>query len=334
MEKEQSDEQSYDELYNQGFDEQNTEVKAHEEKEEVIEEDNIEEDIDTSKEQPTEEEESEEKKESKEESEEDESKEEDTTEEKDSDSVEEEIYTITIGGQEVNLTIDEMKIFAQKGGDYTRKTQDLAKNRADVELMIEKGLSREDLVMIADIKSGNKEAFAVLAKQAGIDPVEVEEDSTYKPEVVNHNYELNDIISDIRNDSVNGNTIDNWVAALPNSARSSFADNPAILKGLHIDTVNGVSKEIMPEVIKQLAMNPNADFVQVYQSVGQAYVNRKAETKEKEIKTVSKKPEAKRETKQRANISKTKTTHLKDHQDIWEDDELYESMKKKLADMK
>lgn len=311
-----SEEQSYDELYDKGFEEQDTSVEQSEE--DIIEEEEVEEE---SLEQPTEEDESEQEEEAL-----DEEEETDTTEEDESDSIDEpETYSITIGGQEVNLTLEEMKLFAQKGGDYTRKTQDLAKSRADIELMNEKNLSHEDLVMLADIKSGNKEAFAAMAKQAGIDPLDVEDTSSYVPEVAERNFELEDVISGIREDTVNGSTIDGWISALPQGVKKVLAEQPAVLKGLHIDTINGVSKDIMPEVIKQLAMNPNADFVDTYQTVGNKAVEpKKAEPKE----------EATRETKKRATITKTKTTHLKDHQDIWEDDKMFETMKKQLAALK
>ena len=310
-----SEEQSYDELYDKGFEEQDTSVEKSEEDlvEEEVEEESLE--------QPTEEEESEQEEEAL-----DEEEETDTTEEEDSDSIDEtETYSITIGGQEVSLTLEEMKLFAQKGGDYTRKTQDLAKSRADIELMTEKNLSHEDLVMLADIKNGNKEALAKLANNAGIDPLDVEDTSSYVPEVTERNFELEDVISGIRDDSVNGSTIDGWISALPQGVKKVLAEQPAVLKGLHIDTINGVSKDIMPEVIKQLAINPNADFVDMYQAVGnKAVKSKKAEPKE----------EATRETKKRATIAKTKTTHLNDHQDIWDDDKMFETMKKQLAALK
>jgi len=331
-----SEEQSYDELYDKGFNEQDTTVDNTEEDsteetldDATVEEEIVKEEVDESLEQPTGEE-------TKEETEETSTSEEetDTTEETKSDSVEEETYSITIGGQEITLSLEEMKQFAQKGGDYTRKTQDLAKNRADIELMNEKGLSHEDLVILADIKAGNKEALAVLARQANIDPLDVEENPTYEPKVEQRNFELEDVISDIKNDANNLGTIDGWLSVLPDATKKSFADNPAILKGLHADTVNGISKDIMPEVIKALAFNPNADFLATYQAIGQAVVNSKA-VEEPEAKAEVK-PQASREDKLKAtaNKSRPKNTHLKDHQDVWEDNDLYESMKKQLAEMK
>lgn len=329
-----STEQSYDELYDKGFDEKDTAIEVLEEEtpveEEEIEEESLEEEeSEETLEQPTDEEDAPEETDG----EPDEDTEEDATEEEPSDSTEEpETYSITIGGQEVNLTLDEMKLFAQKGGDYTRKTQDLAKSRAEIEFMKEHGLSHEDLVTLKDIKTGNKEAFAAIAKQAGIDPLDVQEDTSYKPEVAQRNFELEDVVSEIRNDTTNGSVIDGWISALPQNVKDSMAETPAILKGLHVDTVNGIGKEIMPEVIKQLAINPNADFVSLYQSVGNEIVSRQ-EPKEEEKPS---KPEAKRETKKRAAVSKKKTqsSHLKDHQDVWDDDELFESMKKQLEDLK
>ena len=311
-----STEQSeYDELYAKGFNEQITDVDAVEEvaisTEEEVESEEQPEVVEV---EPTEEPLDEEGE-----------PEADTETEEDSNESEQK-HSITIGGQEVSLTLEELRIFAQKGGDYTRKTQDLAKSRADIELMNDKNLSHEDLVMLADIKSGNKEALAVLANKAGIDPLDVDENSSYKPEVVEKNYALQDVVSEIRNDKDNGTIIDNWIAVLPEDVKSSFAKQPEILRGLHIDTKNGIGKEIMPDLIKEMAMNPNIDFVETYNTIGQKIVN------SREAKEV--KPEATRETKKKATVTKTKKTHIKDHQDVWNDDELYEKMKKQLADLR
>ena len=194
--------------------------------------------------------------------------------------------------------------------------------------MTNRNLSHEDLVILADIKDGNKEALARLANNAGIDPLDVEDNTSYAPKIDNTNYELQDVVESIRSDADNGTLIDNWLGALPNSAKVAIADNPQILKGLHIDTISGVSKDIMPEVIKQLMLNPSANFVETYQVVGQKTVKQEA-TEE-----VKAKPEANRETKKKASVSKTKPSKIKEHQDVWNDDELYESMKAKLAKMR
>ena len=322
-----SEEQAeYDALYAKGFDESLTST------EDVVEEDVVEEEQEEAQEeteeQPQDEDESEQEDETL-----DEEEESDTTEEEESDSDEKpepKKRTLKYKGQELSLTEDERDALAQKGFDYTAKTQDLSLNRADIEFMAENGLSHKDLVMLNDIKNGNKEALAKLANTSGIDPIDVEDDSAYVPEVKETNYALKDAVDAIKADTENAPVIDGYISALPQSVKDVFVASPNILSGLHQDVRDGLAKEIMPEVIKQMAINPNADFMQLYASVGNQVVSAKGEAPKKETK-----PEAKRETKKRASVTKSKSNaNLKEHQDVWNDDKLFKDMKAQLARMK
>lgn len=299
--------EEYDELYDKGFEDKDTSIDGAEDKEEEVEqEEQPEEGVDDAEEETSDEEVTEEP--------------EDETTEEDSRK-----YTITYKGQEMNLTEDEIKTMAQKGFDYTSKTQSLAKQRDIVELAVEHGLTKEDLKILADAKSGNKEAMAMIASKGGIDPYDIEEVGEYKPEVSNRNYELEDIVQDIKSDMNNGSTIDTWITQLPDGAVDSFRTNPSVLKGLHIDAQKGIAQKVMPEVIKYMAMNPGADFVQAYAGIGQQIVGQAQQTQE---------PEARRvvdsATKKKASISKKSSNakHISDQKDIWNDDELYAKMQK------
>jgi len=292
--------ESYDELYDKGFDEGSTEVENEEDPSEEEESEQPEDD-DLSTEELTGEIPAE-------------VEPEENEKEEDSDK-----YAITHKGQEMNMSIDELRAMAQKGFDYTSKTQNLSKQRDIVEVAVENGLTKEDLVILADIKSGNKEAMALLANKAEIDPYDIDGSGEYKPEVTDRNYELEDIVSDIKSDIQNNTTIDEWITQLPESAIGVFSQNPSVLKGLHVDAQKGLAQEIMPEVMKQMALNPNANFVSMYQTVGKNIMDKKES-----------KPTPSRQNKLKASISKNASTsrQLDDQKDIWEDDALYAKMQK------
>lgn len=312
-----SEEQSYEELYDKGFTDKFTDT-------EVLDEEEIEEEV----EQPAEADEGE--------SEEtpDEVTEDDTEESDEEDSIESNeptklSKTIKWNGQEITLSEEEIDALLPKAFDYTKKTQDLAKHRAVIEMMNEKGLSKEDIALLADIKAGSKEALALAAKQAGIDPLDVEYNESYAPQVQERNYALNDVVDMIKRDSENGVVVDRYIASLPESHRSEFIANPEILKGLYTDTVNGISQRIMPDVIKQLVINPNQSFVDAYMAVGSKLLS-----DEEAADKVEQKPEASREQKKKATIvKKSKNSVINDHKDVWEDDELYEKMKRMVDPM-
>jgi hypothetical protein len=291
------EELSYDELYDKGFDDKDTDIGVDTS---VDEEEDLE--------QPEEESEAETETQSDE-------VEEETEEETEEDS-KEETYTLNYKGQDIQVTLEEMKELSQKGFDYTTKTQDLSAKRKLIELAEEYDVNDEIIATIGEAKKGNKEAFATLANKFGIDPYELDTDSNFKPVIEDKNYELDDTIKSIQADTQNGSIIDNWINMLPANAKQTFAQNPNILRGLHTDTKNGIAQKIMPDVIKTLALNPNADFVETYQFVGANAVEQKGT-----------KPEASREQKKKVSVSKKKVSkHTADHKDVWEDDELYRKM--------
>jgi len=302
-----STEEEYEELYKQGFD---GDIVDSENNEETLEQPTEEEDVQATEEDDDSTEEN------------TESTEEDSDEENQESTDEEEPYmVIERFGEKIPLTKDEAVRMSQLGWDYTSKTQDLSEHRKRLEII--DGLPDEVLQALKDVSSGNKEALASIAEKFEIDPYDIDGVGEYKPKIIEKNYELEDVIASIKEDSESSSTIDTWVRELPNSVNSTFANNPAILKGLHVDVKNGIAKKVMPEVIKTLKLNPSADFVTTYQEIGKRMVS----TANKEPK-----PEASREQKKKAIPSKVKPSkHMKDHVSVWESDDKFNEMRRKAG---
>lgn len=238
--------------------------------------------------------------------------------------------TIKWNGQEIFIDDNEIEGFIQRGFDYTKKSQDLAKWRGFIELIDESGLSKEDLKALQDAKSGNPDAIAHLVKSSGVDIYDIKEDTSYAPVIENKNYELEDVINTIKKDETNSVKIDRYIETMPEQTKKVLAQNPAILQGLYEDTVNGTADKIMPEVIKTMVMNPNADFLQTYKSIGESIYSQKQQVKEEKV--VEAKPEVSREIKKKATISKKSNSKIKEHQDVWENEELFEKMNRLMDD--
>ena len=177
-------------------------------------------------------------------------------------------FTFKANGEQYEATAEELLQLAPKAMDYTNKTKRLAKHRPIIEMIEEQGFTTEQVKMMFDAFGGNKEAFAMMAENAKIDPLDIDGRGNYQPRVEEVNYELKDVVGEIRNDSTYGTTINGYLEKLPANTQTFIADNPQVLKGIHIDTQSGVSQKIMPEVIKRLTINPNLDFVQTYQEIG------------------------------------------------------------------
>lgn len=241
------------------------------------------------------------------------------------DSKEEQKTTIRINGQDLELTQEELKRFAQKGGDYIQKTQSLAQYRNIIEFVEDKNLSIEDLTTLTDAMNGNSDALASIVKKANVDLFDINTDSTYTPSIESRNYELEDVINTIKADRDHNESMDRYISSVPETTKKLFIEKPEILQALYEDERQGRAQKIMPEVMKEFYMNPNTDFLEAYKIAGQKiYHNNAVESKEE----VKAKPEAKRATKKKASLSKKNKSSLKSHKDVWEDDDLFEKMKK------
>ena len=297
----------YDTLYDKGFEDKVTDIEDETTEEVVDLEDEVSEDV----EQP--------EIDSEDETElEDDDSANETTDDDTEDSITNDTYVVTHKGQDLTLTKDEMILLAQKGFDYTSKTQDLANKRKILDML--DGLDENTIKSAVDAVKGDKNALSYLAKQAGIDPYDIDEDTQYKPVVESRNYQLDDIIDDIKSDTVNGTAIDSWIQSLPSSTHSEFSKDPLILRDLHIEARNGMAQKVMPEVIKQMNINGNLSFKDAYLS---------ARSKVASNDTPEPKKEVSREVKKKATVNKVKPSrHKQDHTDIWEDDDLYQKMQK------
>jgi len=306
--------EEYDSLYNQGFDEGITDVESTEPKEEeVVETEEVVEDTEeVTEEQP----------ESKAEEEEVTEPDEEVTEPETTDtedSEEPKLFEVKHNGQVMKLTEEEVLMMANKGFDYTYKTQDLAGKRRTLD-----GLDDELLQAVSDAKGGNKEAVAKLVRDFGIDPYDIDtEQTTYKPVVEDKNYELDDVIANINKDTPNAETLNGWVDRMPQKSKDFLANNPVILNELYGHTVNGISQKVMPEVMKQMALNPELDFMGTYNQIHSVLIKQPEDATEE----VTIKPVATKDAKKKASVSKSKSnSRINDHKDIWEDDDLYKKM--------
>lgn len=317
------EDKEYEELYNKGFDEENIEVEEQEEDEELeIIEDEPEDDLEDL-EQPDEETEDIDSTEDEEQDSEDEENIDDDTEDS---SEAKSGRTIKWKGQEIFIGDDEVDTFIQKGFDYTKKTTDLAKWRQYIELIDENNLSIEDIATLNAAKNGNTDALGKIVNTAGVDINDINEYSDYEPQVAVKNYELEDVIETIKSDEVHSIKMDQYISMVPESTKELFIENPNILRGLYEDQRSGVAGEIMPEVIKALAINPNADFIDTYRTVGQKIYNNNG-ANSKPGSNAGK--QASRDTKKKASISKRNKTRINDHRDVWEDDDLFQEMMRK-----
>jgi len=232
--------------------------------------------------------------------------------------------------KEIPVTEEELIALAQKGFDSEKKWQEAAVNRPIKEVIDKYGLTVEQLTMLGNIsKDKNPEALALLAELNGIDMFEAEK-KDYQPVVESKNYELEDVITEINKNEEVATQMNDYISSVPQAVKDTLTQNPDVLRGLNTDMVNGIAQQVMPEVIKQLAINPRQDFVSVYREVGQRIMSQEAPQKE----VAEPKPVATRDDKRRVAVSSKNSAPKKaiadDYDATWDDDKHFNDVLSRL----
>jgi len=266
-----SEDMTLDELIEDA--ESNPEIEEEEQLEEEIEE---EEEI----QDPLEEEEEE----SSEEEEEEPELEEEDGEEEPKEEEEEETYTVTIAGSEVEVTKEQLLEYASKGANQT-KDNSLEEEKFILE---QAGLSAEDLKLIAEVKSGSKEALAKLAEQSKIDVMDVEPEMSeqYKPTMeYTPPTEVDKVASEIIQDTELAQSFQEQTAIIRNYGpefMEILSTNAGALKDFAGHIKSGIAQEIIPKAIH--AMNTSGGtFAQQYAKIGEAMYAQKQAKQERQL---------------------------------------------------
>jgi hypothetical protein len=202
--------------------------------------------------------------------------------ETDETEVQEQTYQIKANGMEFNFSIDELKQLAPKAMDYTKKMQEISPWRKTISALSEKGYGQNEVNLMIDALSGNKEAVSELIKRAGVDTFDlVQSDTTYVPNdygMSNTAQEIRDIVNQISSDpeySITETVVDRqWDTA----SRQMMAENPSMISGLHTDIKSGVYDKVAPIALKLKALDGGRrSDIEYYLDAGQQFYANQAQ---------------------------------------------------------
>lgn len=165
----------------------------------------------------------------------------------------------------------------QKGTDYTRKTQDLARYKKPL-LMLEKAklLDEDNVSFYIDLMNGNQEAIRKLLKDKNINTFSLpsdEEPINYVPggnKVSDIEVTIDDTIKSIAAKPY-GNSFLADVSNYDDATKSYIGQDPRILEVLFQQKQQGVYDRVVAEVERQKLIgnvSPNTPFVEAYYNVG------------------------------------------------------------------
>ena len=241
----------------------------------------------------------------------------------------EQTYKIKANGQELELSIEELKQLASKGIDYTKKTQQLSKHKSNIKAIEDNNITLEDLYHLSDMLKGDKGAIKKFLERVNFDQDDMysDESNSYKPNVVQVT-ELDEIISDLKENYNNEYMqLEKLIPTLDDSSKNRIANDPNILRLLATEISTGEFDKVMPYVRKDQLLN-GSNFLDSYVK------NAKALISQKQNNPNSKSTQA---NKNKVKLSGSNGTNkqlnrkeIKSAYDIDDDDEAYKAWEKQL----
>jgi len=168
---------------------------------------------------------------------------------------------LKVNGKMVPInSIDELYALASGGGHITQQLQGLSSKKKSFAMMDQHNISDSDISMLAEIKSGNKDALATLLKQSGIDTMDVTDEVTdgYRPGQYipsDESMNLKDVQDEISVDeeySITQNVVNNM---MDERSQQTLVQNPMMIKGLHQDIKSGAYQRVQAEATKLKMMD-------------------------------------------------------------------------------
>jgi len=173
-------------------------------------------------------------------------------------------YKYKANGQEFEFTEDEVlnqfgKVFGQSM-NYTKKMQAIAPYRKMISALEEEKLTEDDMNLMIDALKGNKDAITSLVKRADVDvlDLDLEKESEYVPTSYGREeseLKVQEVIDEIASDKefpITQHVVaDQW----DDQSRDVFAQNPELIKELHVDVVNGTFDKVSPMAMKMKVLD-------------------------------------------------------------------------------
>lgn len=185
---------------------------------------------------------------------------------------------IKAGGKSIQVrSVDEAISLMQKGLDYTRKTQDLAKDKKFIMMLGQAGLLDETkLDLIIGVSKNDPEAIKRLLKEAKIDPVDIDMSQEDKYQSGAHvvgdsTAKLQSVIDDMNADDEGQETL-RVIKAWDSASRQVFGEHPELLEFVHKQRLDGTFAKVSAEVEHRRALGQipaGVPFFYAYKNVGE-----------------------------------------------------------------
>ena len=169
----------------------------------------------------------------------------------DSDEESDKNFVIKVNGENIETSLKELKVLAQKGLNYSQKTMALAKHNDLLNSLEQYGID--------SIEALN----SFMANNQG-ETIQEAEKSPYGEDV-------EQVATEILQQP-NAGEFKEVISGLPDRAMDEVSGNSKMLASLYVDFNSGLAQKLLPETKKVMALRPDLSFYDAYQMAGNRIV--------------------------------------------------------------
>lgn len=166
-------------------------------------------------------------------------------------------YKVRANGQDFDFTIDDLKLMASKGVNYTQKLQKLAPYRKMLSAIEEDGITEADINQFIEMRKGNKDAIGAFTKKYNIALSDIEEGekaTNYHPQSYGREptplSEVDTELAASMNPQNYQRMCNFFNKELDNDSVNFFVENPEALRNLSNDIESGMFEQIRQQINK------------------------------------------------------------------------------------
>lgn len=192
------------------------------------------------------------------------------------------ITPIKANGKTIEVkSVDDAIRLMQMGAGFGRKMQDIQPHLKTLKFMEQNGLlnaDQSDLKFLVDLKNKNPDAIKKLIKDAGIDPIDInnEEPVNYKtniPDVTDQQVAFSSALEDLVHQEGGAESINLFTNTWDAQSHTALMNDPSLLGAIHEQRQAGIYDRIVGEMDHQKALGKipyTTPFLAAYKQVGDA----------------------------------------------------------------
>ena len=165
--------------------------------------------------------------------------------------------------------LSELVQLGSAGLNYTNKSTELAPLRKIADYAKQHNIGIDDLEVLADIRNGNKDALASMAKKYGVDVYDIDTEADYKPSADVKHVEVSyadEVAMEMQQSPEVFEAVRGTLSTIPRNVAEHIVSDGNLLSAFRDDVSTGIAQKVIPEAVKRASIY-GGDFIQHYVNI-------------------------------------------------------------------